>query len=168
VSAEEPQVFISRVFRAPRALVYRAFTDPDQLGSWWGPVGNSVPRDGIDFDVRPGGFQRWTEVIAGDVDARTHVYIDLTNVANEELLEGVMHVTGRLRGGFTPFETTFRMQFFDEPDGRTRLEIRQWLPTDLAGPSEQGWLEALTKLDRSLSASTAETTKSSGGAPCPS
>lgn len=38
----------------------------------------------------------------------------------------------------------------DETDGRTRLEIRQWLPEHLAGPSEEGWLEAFTKLDATL------------------
>ena len=43
-----------------------------------------------------------------------------------------------------------RVEFHDEPDGRTRLEIRQWLPAHLTGPSTQGWLEALDKLDATL------------------
>jgi hypothetical protein len=34
--------------------------------------------------------------------------------------------------------------------GRTRLEIRQWLLAHLAGPSNQGWIEALDKLDATL------------------
>jgi hypothetical protein len=29
-------------------------------------------------------------------------------------------------------------------------EVRQWLPAHLAGPSNQGWLEALEKLDATL------------------
>jgi uncharacterized protein YndB with AHSA1/START domain len=33
------EVTISRVFDAPRELVYRAFTDPDHLAAWWGPIG---------------------------------------------------------------------------------------------------------------------------------
>jgi uncharacterized protein YndB with AHSA1/START domain len=36
-------VELTRVFNAPRDLVYRAFTDPDQLARWYGPVGFSVP-----------------------------------------------------------------------------------------------------------------------------
>ena len=99
------------------------------------------------FDVRPGGFQRWTEVSAVEPDLRVHIYIDLTDVADGELLEGLMHVTGRLQDGVEPFETRFRVEFHDDPDGRTRLEIRQWLPAHLAGSSNQGWLEALEKLD---------------------
>ena len=58
MNSEIPQLVISRVFDAPRELVYRAFTDPDHLAAWWGPIGNSLPRDEIEFDVRPGGYQR--------------------------------------------------------------------------------------------------------------
>src|SRR5246127_4335833 len=102
--SETPQLTVSRVFDAPRALVFRAFTDPDHLAMWWGPSGNSLSPDEIDFDVRPGGFQRWTEVAAAGPDLRVHVYIDLTDVADGDLLEGVMHVSGRLPEGFEPFE----------------------------------------------------------------
>lgn len=61
-----------------------------------------------------------------------------------------MHVTGQLPEGVEPFETIVRVEFFDETDGRTRLKIRQWLPKHLTGNAEQGWLEALTKLDATL------------------
>jgi uncharacterized protein YndB with AHSA1/START domain len=46
---------ITRVFDAPRALVWQAWTDPRHLMNWWGPrwhVANEV-----DADVRTGG--RW-------------------------------------------------------------------------------------------------------------
>jgi hypothetical protein len=91
------------------------------------------------------------------------VYIDLTDVANDEVLEGVMHVSGRLPGGFEPFETRFRIEFHDEPDGLTRLEIRQWLPAHLVAPSKQGWSEAFTKLDGVLNDSRAHATERRGG-----
>ena len=148
--AEPPQLTVSRVFQAPRTLVFQAFTDPDHVSAWWGPHGSSRPRDEFDFDVRPGGHQRWTEVAADDPDVRVHIAIDLDNVADDALLEGVMHVAGRLPGGFEPFETRFRIEFHDEPDGRTRLEIRQWLPAHLAGPSNQGWDESFEQLDALL------------------
>ena len=32
-----PQLALTRIFDAPRALVYQAFTDPDHLAAWWGP-----------------------------------------------------------------------------------------------------------------------------------
>ena len=147
-----PQLALTRIFDAPRALVYQAFTDPDQFASWWGPIGNSIPRDEMDFDVRPGGHQRWTEVFPADPGTHVHVQLDLAEVVDGELLDGTMRVTGRLPGSFEPFETRVRIEFHDEPDGRTRLEVRQWLPEHLVSPSEGGWLEAFTKLDAALAA----------------
>ncbi|PZF80890.1 SRPBCC family protein [Jiangella anatolica] len=155
---EAPQLSVTRVFDAPRDLVYRAFTDPDQLGSWWGPIGHSLPRDEIEFDVRPGGYQRWTEVYAGEPGGRVYGRIDLSDVVDGQLLAGVLSVTGRLPGGFEPFETRLRIEFHDEPGGRTRLEIRQWLPPGLAAPSDAGWSEAFSKLDRVLAAARAAAT----------
>jgi hypothetical protein len=53
---------------------------------------NSLPREEMDFDVRPGGYRRWTEVSANEPDLRIQISVDLTNVADCELIEGVMHV----------------------------------------------------------------------------
>lgn len=147
-----PQLALTRVFDASRERLYQAFTDPDQFAAWWGPIGNSLPRDEIEFDVRPGGHQRWTEVFAADPGTRVHIRFDLAQVVDGELLDGTMHVTGQLPGGFEPFETRVRLEFHDEADGRARLEVRQWLPEHLASPSEGGWLEGFTKLDATLAA----------------
>jgi uncharacterized protein YndB with AHSA1/START domain len=147
-----PQLALTRIFDAPRALVYQAFTDPDHFAAWWGPIGNSLPRDEIEFDVRPGGHQRWTEVFAADPDVRVDVHFDLTQVVDGELLDGTMHVTGRLPDGLDPFETRVRIEFHDDADGRTRLEVCQWLPEHLVTPSDNGWHEAFTKLDTVLAA----------------
>jgi uncharacterized protein YndB with AHSA1/START domain len=142
-----PQLAMTRVFDAPRALVYQAFTDPDQFASWWGPIGNALPRDQVDFDVRSGGHMQWKELFPADPDIWSQGRLDLTDVVDGELLEGLMRITGHLPGGFEPFETRVRLEFHDEANGRTRLEIRQWLPDHLASPSEAGWLEAFSKLE---------------------
>jgi uncharacterized protein YndB with AHSA1/START domain len=146
------QLAVTRIFNAPRALLYQEFTDPELLATWWGPIGNSLPRDEMDFDVRPGGHQRWTEVFPADPGLRVHVQLDLVEVVEGELLDGTMRVTGQLPGGFEPFETRVRIEFHDEADSRTRLEVRQWLPEHLVSPSDQGWAEAFTKLDAALAA----------------
>jgi len=100
--------------------------------------------------VRPGGYVRWSEVFPAEPGTWTKGRIDLTEVVDGELLDGVLHITGQLPGGFEPFETRMRVEFHDEADGRTRLEIRQWLPEHLVSPTEEGWGEALTKLDATL------------------
>jgi uncharacterized protein YndB with AHSA1/START domain len=35
---------ITRVFDAPRDLVWQAFTDPEQMKEWWGPAGSTTYR----------------------------------------------------------------------------------------------------------------------------
>jgi len=32
-------VVVSRVFDAPRTLVFKAFSTPEHLAQWWGPKG---------------------------------------------------------------------------------------------------------------------------------
>jgi len=145
-----PQLALTRIVNAPRALVYEAFTDPAQFAAWWGPIGNSLARDEIEFDVRPGGYQQWSEVFPAEPGIWTHGRIDLTDVVDGELLDGIMRITGELPGGYEPFETRMRVEFYDEADGRTRLEVRQWLPEGYVAPTEGGWGESFTKLDTLL------------------
>lgn len=47
-------LLLSRVFNAPRELVFKVWTDPEHFGKWWGPQGFSL--DVIKMDVRPGGM----------------------------------------------------------------------------------------------------------------
>jgi uncharacterized protein YndB with AHSA1/START domain len=150
MTTTNPQLALTRIVNAPRARVYLAFTDPDLFAQWWGPFGNSLPRDDVEFDVRAGGYQRWREVFPDQPGTWTRGRIDLTDVIDGELLDGVMRITGELPGGFQPFETRMRVEFYDETGGRTRLEIRQWLPETHVSPSENGWGEALAKLDAAL------------------
>jgi uncharacterized protein YndB with AHSA1/START domain len=147
-----PQLTLTRIVNAPRTRVYQAFTDPDHFSKWWGPFGNSLPRDQIEFDVRPGGFQQWSEYFPEDPEIWTKGRIDLTEVIEDEVLDGVMRISGQLPNDFKGFETRMRVEFYDEADGRTRLEVRQWLPEEYVAPSVNGWGESFAKLDASLDA----------------
>jgi uncharacterized protein YndB with AHSA1/START domain len=44
---------LKRVFDAPPARVFKAWTDPKQFAAWWGPHGFTAPL--CQLDVRPGG-----------------------------------------------------------------------------------------------------------------
>lgn len=155
MTTEPPDLSVTRLFDAPRALVYRAFTDPQQLAAWWGPTGSERPLDEMEFDVRSGGFQRFVQVFPDDPSIRAEVHIDLADVTEGKVLDGVMRVSGRLPGGFEPFETRFRFEFYDELDGRTRLEARQWLPAHVTGATEAGWRQSFAALDTLLAKGTA-------------
>ena len=47
------QVVITRIFDAPRALVFKAWTDPEHLAKWFGPKGFTATI--LENDARTGG-----------------------------------------------------------------------------------------------------------------
>lgn len=58
---EERQVVITRLLKAPRELVWTAWTDPKHVINWWGPNGftNTIH----EMDVKPGGV--WSFIMHG-------------------------------------------------------------------------------------------------------
>ncbi len=52
----ERKITITRTFDAPRALVFKAWTDAKVLAQWWGPKGFTNPR--CEFDAKVGGVIR--------------------------------------------------------------------------------------------------------------
>jgi len=50
------ELLITRVFDSPRALVFKAWTEPERLVRWWGPRGFTTPS--CKMDARPGGALR--------------------------------------------------------------------------------------------------------------
>lgn len=52
------ELVLSRVFDAPREIVWDAWTDPKQVVKWWGPRGFTTTIH--EMDVRPGGVWRQT------------------------------------------------------------------------------------------------------------
>ena len=150
---ENPQELVfEREFDAPRALVYQAFVDPDQLAAWFGPVGYSVPRDTVEIDARPGGGQRFVMVSDTNPDERSPVDATFTEVIENELLVGEERVDG-LPGFPEGGVMCVRLEFHDAGEGRTRLVIRQGpYSPDIVPMARAGWESSFTKLDRLLEA----------------
>jgi uncharacterized protein YndB with AHSA1/START domain len=139
---------ITRIFAAPRELVYRAFTDPDQLAQWFGPVGYWVPRDSIEVDARVGGYLRF--VMTGP-DVHNPIDATFTEVVENELLAGEMEAVG-VPGVAGPLRVHLRLEFHDEGNGKTRLELRQgpFATGQLGADTRSGWDSSFTKLDALL------------------
>jgi uncharacterized protein YndB with AHSA1/START domain/ketosteroid isomerase-like protein len=55
------EIVITRVFNAPRKLVWDVWTRPAHISQWWGPRGFNTTVDAM--DLRPGG--RWRYVMHG-------------------------------------------------------------------------------------------------------
>lgn len=143
------ELVITRIFDAPRELVYRAFTDPDRLAEWFGPVGYSVPRETIEVDVRPGGHQRFVMVSDDDPALTSPVTAQFTEVVENELLAGVEDVEG-VAGEPGRIRLHLRIEFHAE-NGKTRLDLRQGPFTEQTTEmARTGWHSSFTKLDALL------------------
>lgn len=53
-------ITITRVFNAPRELVFKVWTDPQHIEHWWGPKGFTTRV--LELDLRPGGQSRYVMV----------------------------------------------------------------------------------------------------------
>lgn len=56
-STADREIIQTRVFNAPRELVFKAWTDPKHVDRWWGPRGFTTTTS--EMDVKPGGVWRF-------------------------------------------------------------------------------------------------------------
>jgi len=146
----DTEMVLTRVFDAPRELVYRAFIEPEQLSQWFGPVGYSVPVDTITVEPRAGGRYNLTMVSEDGTDTSPIASV-FTEVVENELLIGAQEWEGQ--GLQAPGRMQMRIEFHDESQGRTRVVIRQGPFTEeTRDMTEEGWLSSFTKLDIVLKA----------------
>lgn len=55
----DTEIVMTRSFRAPRELVWRAWTDPQHVRQWWGREGSTLTV--CEIDLRVGGEWRYVE-----------------------------------------------------------------------------------------------------------
>jgi uncharacterized protein YndB with AHSA1/START domain len=144
----------TRVFDAPRDLVFDAWTDAGQIAAWWGPTGFTTSTE--EMDVRPGGAWRFIMHGPDGTDYRNHIVYD--EVVRPERL--VYHHSGE--AGTEP--VTFTVTVLFEPRGnRTQLTMRMQFPSAamLALVAErygaiEGARQTLARLEAHLAARTTE------------
>ena len=147
------ELIIERVFDAPRELVWKAFTDPDQVAQWFGPVGYHVPRESVTIDLRVGGRMTLTMV----PDSDEHPPAGESSGLFDEIVEPSLLVThedltGELVEVFGSDRIEMRLELHDE-DGKTRLVLTQGpYGEQILGDAREGWNSSFTKLDRLLAA----------------
>jgi uncharacterized protein YndB with AHSA1/START domain len=129
------ELTFTRVFDAPRDLVFRCMLEPEHLTHFWGPAGTSTPLDGITVDPRPGGVFE-TVTVSDDGGSYTMRAIYAEIVPPERI---VWTETGT---GVTTTST-----FTDLGGARTEVRIHQaQVPDYAASPEAQAGF--LTSLDR--------------------
>lgn len=106
----------TRIFDAPRDLVWKAWTDPEHLGKWWGPNGFTTTTK--KFELKPGG--EWLFVMHGPDGTDYRNDITFTAVVEPERIEYD-------HGPSPVFHTTVILE--EEDAGKTRLTMTALFPT---------------------------------------
>jgi uncharacterized protein YndB with AHSA1/START domain len=147
------EVTITRTFRAPRDLVWQAWTDPRLLAQWFGPKGYTNPV--CDVDVRPGGrLEIHMQAPDGTVYPSVGTYLEVDPPRRLVFTSGAF----ALEDGSHALEDHTTVTF-EERHGATQItlyaRVTRVEPEDHEALSgmEQGWSETLDKLDAFLASS---------------
>ena len=125
----------TRVFDAPRELVFRCMLEPEHLTHFWGPAGTSTPLDGITVDPRPGGV--FETVMINDADGGSYTM----RAVYAEIVPPERIVWAEPGTGMITTST-----FTDLGGARTEVRIHQVNVPAAFGPEEQA--RFATSLDR--------------------
>jgi uncharacterized protein YndB with AHSA1/START domain len=161
-TSSEQKFVITRVFEAPRELVWKAFTEPARLDRWWGPEGFSTRVRSL--DLRPGGEFRYSQQTPDGKEMwGKWVYREV--VPPERLVSVVSFTDAEGNPVRNPFSPGWPLEMlstatFTEERGKTTLtlEASAYRADDLArktfadgrGSMEQGFRGTLDRLDAYL------------------
>jgi uncharacterized protein YndB with AHSA1/START domain len=105
------EIVVTRVFDAPRDLVFKACTDPNLIARWWGPRRYTTTVDKM--EVRPGGAWR---------------FVQMDDAGHEFAFHGVYHQISAPERTVQTFEfegvpghVLLDTATFEEHDGKTKL-----------------------------------------------
>jgi len=151
---ETERMVITRIFDAPRELVWKAWTDPRYVMQWWGPKGFTAPVCKIDFRVggkflccmrSPDGQEGWNageyhEIVPYERIVSSMYFSDPDGNKIDPAQLGIEHEAIEDARDVTLFE--------DLGDGRTKLTFIGNEPMESAKNSGQleGWNQILDKL----------------------
>jgi uncharacterized protein YndB with AHSA1/START domain len=136
------ELVIVRTFDAPRALVFKAWTEPQHLMRWWGPVGFTTTVS--EMDSRPGGAYRFRMRSPDGVDCWWHGVC--REIVEPERVVWTCTIDDA-NGNLISSETLLTVTLDEHPDG-TKLTLHQAIfdsPANREG-HQSGWNSALERL----------------------
>lgn len=152
------EVNLTRIFVAPRELVWRAWTEPEHLMKWWGPAKFTSPAAKIDFRVG-GTFLFCMRSANGQDFWNTGVYQEIVPLERIIYTDSFADPEGnRVDPSYygMPGDWSGEMLVtvtFEEHEGTTKISLRHvGLPAGMMiEMAAAGWNESLDKLAASLS-----------------
>ncbi len=136
------ELVLTRIFDAPRELVFKVWTDPKHLAQWWGPRGFTTKIR--EMDVRPGGAWRYTmRGPDGNDYPFDGVYLEV--VEPERLV-----FDGSILA--SPEQRVWTEVTFAERAGKTEVTVRQLysFESDATRGAPTGWNQQFDRLDEFL------------------
>ena len=151
---ETERMVVTRVFDAPRELVWKAWTDPIYVMQWWGPKGFTAPVCKMDFRVggksllcmkTPEGQECWN-------------LVEYHEIVLHEKIVSSMHFSDSMGNKVDPAQLGIEYEaiegaydvtiFEDLGNGQTKLTFVGNEPMESAKNSGQfeGWNQILDKL----------------------
>jgi uncharacterized protein YndB with AHSA1/START domain len=143
--ADDRNPLLTRVFDAPRKLVFKVWTDPDQVAKWWGPSGFETPRGTVTIEPRVGGRYELC-MVQIDNGAKFWVRNEILELVEPELL--VLRSEPMPEMG-VPEPVITRVQLQDD-GGRTRMSLSRPYRTERRAGAQVGWSSSLDKLEKLL------------------
>jgi uncharacterized protein YndB with AHSA1/START domain len=149
--AAHRELAITRIFDAPRELVFKAWTDPKRLQRWWGPKGFTNPV--CEVDVRPGG------AILIHMRGPDGVIYPMTGVFHEIVApERLVFSSSALDKNGNPLFEVLTTVTFSEHGGKTKLTLHASVAKATAEAArhlagmDQGWNQSLDRLAQEVTA----------------
>jgi uncharacterized protein YndB with AHSA1/START domain len=151
------EIVITRIFDAPRELVWKAWTEPEHFKRWWGPKNFTAPVCKVDPRVggvylycmrSPEGQDYWnTGVYKEIIPMERLVYTD--SFADEK--GNVVPATHYGMSADFPLELLVTVTF-EEQGGKTKMTLRHvGIPAgEMSDLTAAGWNESFDKLSESL------------------
>jgi uncharacterized protein YndB with AHSA1/START domain len=140
------EVAFTRVFDAPRRLVFQVWTDPKHVAQWWGPHGFTNPR--CEWDARPGGA---IHIDMRGPDGRIYPMTGtFDEIVEPERLVFTCSALDEAGNSLFDVETTVT---FAERGGKTTLTMQARVVKSTANAMqyiqgmEAGWTQSLERLD---------------------
>jgi uncharacterized protein YndB with AHSA1/START domain len=114
------EIRLTRVFDAPRHLVFEAMTRPEHIRRWWGNLGEGYSVPVCEVDLRPGGRWRFVNRHPKGEAAFRGVYREITppdRLVFTEVMEPYPEPGSEVTAVFT------------EENGKTRLTVSCMYPS---------------------------------------
>lgn len=146
--ALDTDVFITRVFDAPRDVVWKFFTEPEYMATWFGPATTHVPVDTVEVELHEDG--RWDlDMVDNATGQHYPIRAKLVAVIPPEYLEGE-ETSGEHMTPDGHSAIRLRIWLHDHGD-KTRLTLHQGpFQPEFREMTADGWNESFVKLDAAL------------------